>query len=68
MLTPSSITCTGGLSLLFLRVFFNLRTIYRIGGFYQLVTTTTNYCVLLKTEKDDRFCNDEDTCPTRPRR
>ena len=61
----SSITCTGGLLLFLLRIFFNLlRTIYRIGGFYQLVTTTTSCRVLPKTEEGDRICNDEDIRPT----
>ena len=65
MLTLSSITRTGGLLLFLLRVFFNLlRTIHRIGGFYQLVTTTTSCRVLLKTEEGDRICNDEDIPPT----
>ena len=61
----STITRTGGLLLFLLRVFFNLlRTIHRIGGFYQLVTTTTGCRVLLKTEEGDRICNDEDIRPT----
>ena len=57
----STITRTGRPLLFLLRVFFNLlRTIHRIGGFYQLVTMTTSCRVLLKTEEGDRICNNED--------